>query len=204
MRTIEVFAEVSCPFTHVGLTRLIAARGERGLTEPVLLIRAWPLEAVNGDPVDAATLVPEIEALRRDVAPELFKGFDPTSVPTSTIPALAATAAAYRAGPAQGEAFGLRVRRAFFEEGAEIGDPNVVDGLLDELGLPHATDADRRSVEADHAEGVARGVTGSPHFFTGTDDFFCPSLDITHDDDGFRIAFDAAGFAAFLSAAFDE
>lgn len=204
MREIEVFADVSCPFTYVGLSRFTALRGERGLAEPILRVRAWPLEVVNGSPVDADTLVPEIEALRRDVVPELFAGFDPATVPDSTLPALAAAAAAYRAGSAQGERFSLRVRHAFFEEGAAIGDPTVVRDLLDELELPHPTDADQRSAHDDHAEGVRRGVTGSPHYFTGDGDFFCPSLDITHDDNGFQVDFDAAGFDAFVASALDQ
>jgi len=33
-------------------------------------------------------------------------------------------------------------------------------------------------VEAQWHEGVARGVKGSPHFFAGSDNLFCPLLHI--------------------------
>ena len=52
MKTVEVFADVLCPFTHVGLHTLSDRRGERGLDEPRLRIRAWPLELINGRPLD--------------------------------------------------------------------------------------------------------------------------------------------------------
>src|SRR5206468_3084962 len=48
---IEVFADVRCPFTHVGLTRFVARRHELGRREPRLRVRAWPLELVNGEPL---------------------------------------------------------------------------------------------------------------------------------------------------------
>ena len=37
------------------------------------------------------------------------------------------------------------------------------------------------------SDGASRGVAGSPHFFVGGEGWFCPSLDISHDDRGFRI-----------------
>ena len=48
-------------------------------------------------------------------------------------------------------------------------------------------------------EGRRRGVTGSPHFFVGEDDFFCPALDLGHDEHGNLTArFDTAGLAEFF------
>lgn len=52
LATVEVFADILCPFTHVGLRTLIDRRNEHGLTRPRLRIRAWPLEVVNGKPLD--------------------------------------------------------------------------------------------------------------------------------------------------------
>lgn len=52
--TVEVFADLGCPFTHVGLRRLLARRAELARDEPVLLVRAWPLELVNGQPLAPA------------------------------------------------------------------------------------------------------------------------------------------------------
>lgn len=200
---IEVFADVSCPFTHVALTRLVAQRTELGRAEPLLRVRAWPLEAINGQPPGAEMVVPEIEALRGGVAPDLFVGFDPARLPSTTRPALASTAAALRVGPVEGERFALAVRHALFEEGRDVVDEAVLAELRDAHGVPAPTAADHASIDADHAEGVQRGVQGSPHFFAGGDSFFCPSLDIHHDDDtGYTVRFDPEGFARFTAAAF--
>ena len=53
---------------------------------------------------------------------------------------------------------------------------------------------------ADHAEGVRREVIGSPHFFTPSGDFFCPSLDVTHDPTGgLQVRFDPESFETFYT-----
>jgi HSP20 family molecular chaperone IbpA len=58
-------------------------------------------------------------------------------------------------------------------------------------------------VRADHAAGQARGVDGSPHFFTPSgNDFFCPSMDIERTGDSIEVTFDAAGFDRFTAAVF--
>ena len=77
---IEVFADVVCPFTHVGLRRLSEARRARDMSPP-MRVRAWPLEWVNGAPLDTDLAAMEIAAFREQVAPELFAGFDPATFP---------------------------------------------------------------------------------------------------------------------------
>lgn len=57
-------------------------------------------------------------------------------------------------------------------------------------------------MQEDFADGARRGVAGSPHFFTSDGDFFCPSLRIQHDDDGYDVSFDAVGFRRFTAAVF--
>ena len=55
-------------------------------------------------------------------------------------------------------------------------------------------------MQADYDGGLARGVTGSPHFFVASDDFFCPALDLGHDADGHLTArFDSDMLADFFS-----
>lgn len=202
MQQIEVFADVGCPFTHVGLRAYVALRDERGSTEPLLRVRAWPLEIINGEPITGPFLAPEVAALQRGPAPDLFAGFDATAFPTTTTPAMTSTAAAYRVGPEVGEAFSLAVRHALWEQGRDIADPDVLAGLRADLGVPEPLPADAAAIDDDLAEGRRRGVTGSPHFFTPSGDFFCPSLDIGHDDDGrMTVRFDPEGFQAFLGAA---
>jgi len=187
MRTIEVFADVLCPFTHVGLQTLIDRRGHHGLTEPRLRIRAWPLELINGKPLDPHHIDAEISALRASVRPDLFSGFAVGTFPTTSMAAFALTAAADRAGdPALVEEVGMALRNAVFEQGLDIGRPEVVEPIADRFGLePLDAEATSAAVHADWDEGRTRGVTGSPHFFT--DDggsWFCPSLAISRDDVG--------------------
>jgi hypothetical protein len=60
-----------------------------------------------------------------------------------------------------------------------------------------------RRAGADFADGRRRGVEGSPHFFTSDGSFFCPSLEIEHDDEGYSVTFDATGFQRFVATVFD-
>src|SRR6476661_2178780 len=87
-QVVEVFADITRPFTHVGLRRFVAARDARGQPDHRILASSWPLELVNGEPIQASTLAPKIEALRRTVAPDLFVGFDPDRFPISSLPTL--------------------------------------------------------------------------------------------------------------------
>jgi predicted DsbA family dithiol-disulfide isomerase len=198
---VEVFADVACPFTHVGLRRFEASRRQLGKTEPILRVRAWPLELVNGIALDGPSLVPKIQALRADVASDLFVGFDQHHFPVTTLPAMAAEAAAYRQGSERGERFSLALRWALFEEGLDVSDEDVLRDLRDAHGVPEPTEADRAAVHDDFADGKQRGVAGSPHFFTADGNFFCPSLQIAHDDDGYDVSFDPVGFQQFIAAA---
>src|SRR5262245_47822448 len=152
MAEITMFSDVACPFAYVGFTRILAFRDAIGPAAPPLRARAWPLEIVNGEPFDGAVIVPKVEALRRDVAPDLFTGFDPERFPRTTLSALAAEHAAFRVGTDEGMAFGLALRRLLFEEGADIGDPNVVDQLLEAHALPRVGAEDREAVDRDYAE----------------------------------------------------
>jgi predicted DsbA family dithiol-disulfide isomerase len=203
METLEVFADVACPFTHVGLRRFVALREELGRSGPVLRVRAWPLEHVNGAALAGSTLAPKVAALRAGVAPDLFTAFDPATFPATSLPALAAEAAAYRAGPQVGQAFSLAVRTALFEQGDDVADPEVLDRLRDATGAPPVTPADEEQVRVDHEEGKARGVQGSPHFFAPDGSgFFCPSLDIGHEGDRLTVAYDEDGFRRFAAVVF--
>lgn len=202
-RVVDVYADVVCPFTHVGLHRLAERRAELGLTAPVLRVHAWPLELVNGEPVAAAMVAEEIRALREQVAPDLFRGFDETQFPPTSIPALALAARAYRDGDEVGERCSMALRDALFEAGLDLSDHEVLASIAGSVGIDASTPQDVEAVAADHARGQALGVVGSPHFFVGDGDFFCPALDISHDDDGrLRVVRDAASFGAFAERCF--
>lgn len=62
------------------------------------MVRAWPLELINGSPLQGAKVSEQVTELRANVAPELFAGFSPAHFPSTSLPAFALTAAAYRVG----------------------------------------------------------------------------------------------------------
>lgn len=205
MARVEVFADVLCPFTHVGLHTLIDRRTERGLTVPRLRIRSWPLELINGKPLDAHHVDAEISALKESVRPDLFAGFSVTTFPKTSMPAFALAAAAEQTGDdALREEVGMGLRDAMFEKGLDISRPEVLEELAGRFGLqPLDPKAAEAAVRADWAEGTRRGVVGSPHFFT--DDggsWFCPGLAISRDDVGNFIVAWKEGNAAFVDRVF--
>jgi predicted DsbA family dithiol-disulfide isomerase len=205
-----VFADVACPFTHVGLCRLIEARAAASRLDVGLWVRAWPLELVNGEALDPTFVAEEVDELRDQVAPDLFAGFRADRFPRTSLPAFVLAGDAYAVSAERGEAASLALRHALFEEGRDVADPAVLAELASELGLPTAAEraeADRHGDDhpgplADLAEGRERGVIGSPHFFTPVGDFFCPSLDIARVDGRLRIVADVEAFESFAAACF--
>jgi predicted DsbA family dithiol-disulfide isomerase len=198
---IEVFADVVCPFTHVGLRRLSEARRAHRISSPIR-IRAWPLEWVNGSPLNPDLAAREIAALRAKVAPDLFAGFDAATFPRTSIPAFGLVAAAYAVDDATGEAVSLALRDALFEWGDDISD----DGVLRSIGQPFGVEPfDRIKAEAavrtDWERGKTRGVQGSPHFFVDDRSWFCPSLEITHEGELFDIRIADKTMREFYAAA---
>jgi len=197
---IEVFADVRCPFTHLGLRRLVERRRSQG-TDAALHVRAWPLELVDGEPMDVELVDEEVRALREQVAPDLFAGFSPESFGITSLPALALTATAYERDLRTGEAVALALRWALFEEARDVGDPAVLGEIAGAHGVTWMDGDGTERVVDEWREGRDRGVIGSPHFFVGGEGWFCPALDIAHDDGGFRIGERAPAFDTLLERA---
>jgi len=181
MPVIEVFADIWCPFAHVGLRAIEEQRALAGHSDVAIWVRAWPLELVNGVPLDPTVTWEHAEDLRDQVAPNLFSHLDVDRFPTSTLAALALANRAYRTDLQVGERVSFALRDALFEEGRDVSDPVTLEYLARNLGVVMPDESDRTAVVADWHEGQQRGVLGSPHFFCGDIDVFCPSLDITKD-----------------------
>ena len=119
--------------------------------------------------------------------PDLFAGFSVDSFPQTSMAAFALTAAADRTDdPVVIEEVGMALRHAVFEEGIDIGAPDLVAPIAARFNLePLDAESADAVVRADWDEGKRRGVVGSPHFFTGqADGWFCPGLDISRDSRG--------------------
>lgn len=99
-----------------------------------LVERAFPLEVYGGGPPDREELELEIwlAALQEPLA--VFKPFG-SEWPTTTLPAFEAAWCAAQQGEAVGRDFDLRIRRAFFAEGRNIGRREVMLELVREAGL---------------------------------------------------------------------
>jgi predicted DsbA family dithiol-disulfide isomerase len=200
--TVEVFADLTCPFAHVGLRRFVTRRETFGGPSPILRVRAWPLELVNGKLLERDVVARHVDELRHQVAPDLFHGFDPDVLPVSSMPALELVAAAYELSEATGERVSLRVRDALFEHGLDVADPDLLSGFATTEGIAvNARDAER-IVLHDYEEGRRRGVRGSPEFFLDGRGWYCPSLHIEKVGDALSIEPDVEAVEAFLTACF--
>ena len=75
-----------------------------------------------------------------------------------------------------------------------------MSAIAADYDLPDPSTLDDAAVRADYDEGRRRGVDGSPHFWIDGDDYFCPALDLGHDDEGnLTTRLDADGLAAFFA-----
>lgn len=198
-KTIEVFADITCPFTHLGLG-LVAARVADAHLDVEIRVRAWPLEWVNGVGLDADATAQKIDALRAQLGEDHFAGFRADRWPDTTVPALNLAAEAYAAGQAKGLDVSLELRTLLFEQGVDISDHDLLNELAKRHRLGDVGVEPHPDVVVDYREGLSRSVTGSPHFWIDDKDFFCPSLTIGHEPGGALTArFDPAGLAEFMS-----
>jgi hypothetical protein len=184
----------------VGLTHLMRRRHQLGRDDVRFRIHGWPLELVNGEPVDADSISEEIDEIKPQVAPDLFAGFVPRQFPASTLPALALTAAAYEIGDTPGEAVAMELRQLLFERGRNVADPAVLAEVAQRNGV--TTLGDVAVVRAEWTDGRSRGVVGSPHFFVDGESLFCPVLDIQRVDGALVVKVDEHAYEAFVTRCF--
>ena len=197
--SVEVFAEITCPFAYVGIRHVVDHVA--ALQQPVdVVIRAWPLEWVNGEILAVDGVLNKASALREQLGVDMFNGLSASAWPSTTVPALSLASAAYDRDVGTGLAVSLALRSELFERGADISDRDVLRAVAAAHGVEFEA-ADERAVRAEYEDGLSRGVTGSPHYFVDDDDFFCPALELGRDAEEHLIArFDPDGLARFLAS----
>ena len=99
-----------------------------------LVERAFPLEILGGGPPDRAELELEIWLAALQEPEAIFKPLS-NDWPTTTLPAFEAAWCAYKLDETIGHEFDLRIRKAFFAEGRNIGRREVMLDLAYEAGL---------------------------------------------------------------------
>lgn len=117
-----------------------------------LRIRAFPLELIDGESAPRDILEQEwwLAAIQEPTA--VFASHRGDDWPTTTLPAFEAAWCAARQGEEALADYDLRVRRAFFAEGRNIGRWDVLREFAEETGL------DRQRFNQDVAGGEARAA----------------------------------------------
>ena len=202
VRTIELYADVTCPFTHAGLRRLVERRAQLDRHDVALRVRSWPLELVNGKPLKGDLVGEEIAELRTAATPDLFAGFNSIQFPHTSLPALMLEASAYLNDDRTGEEVSLALRTALFEQGRDVSDPAVLAAIAASVGIAIPGPEAAQLVHADWHEGERRDVSGSPFFFVGSQGFFCPTLKIEHTEGHLKISVDPKATEAFFDHCF--
>ncbi|MCC6177676.1 MAG: DsbA family protein [Chloroflexi bacterium] len=115
-----------------------------------LRVRPYPLEAMGGEAAPRGVLEQEwwLAAIQEPRAE--FKPWNGASWPTTTLPAFEAARCAALQDETRFLDYDLRIRRAFFAESRDIGNPRVLLEVAQEAGL----DVDR--LTRDLGRGTAR------------------------------------------------
>ena len=180
-KTIAVYGDITCPWAHLAVYRLHAARAKLNADDVHFDIRSFPLELFNEQATPKKVLDAEVS---------VAGGLDPAAgwqmwqrpdseYPVTSLPALEAVQAAKEQGLAASEQLDRRLRVGFFAESRvislrhEILDLAADCDAVDVNALTEALDSGRaRATVIDQKEAAESAVVkGSPHVFLpdGTD-----------------------------------
>ncbi len=180
--TIVVFSDLTCPFAHVAIHRLIGARARRGLDDQILIHHhVFPIELLNSTPGTrhgSDSEIPVLGALEPDAGWQLWQEPD-YHYPSTVLPAFEAVQAANTQSLTAGERLDRAIRRAFWCDSRPIHLHHELLAIAATIDLlEHARfEADLRSGAHrqrifDDLDLVRTGaVAMSPHLFLpdGTD-----------------------------------
>lgn len=125
--------------------------------------KAFPLEIYGGGPPDRHELELEIWLAALQEPAATFKPFS-DDFPTTTLPAFDAAWCAFQQGESIGRDFDLRIRRAFFAEGRNIGKREVMFDLAREAKLDMDDFTRRFNSDEPRAAVLAEGKLGKEQF----------------------------------------
>ncbi len=175
---IQMFSDFVCPFCYIGFEVLRKLKPEFGLEfewRGFQIHPEWPAEGMEPE-----RFYQSMGAERRRVvwhnihvlAEEIQLPMKQPSILVNS--RLALEAAEFAAEAGFGEAFEERVFRSYFQEDANIGDPNVIGALAAEVGMDRAAmenalSSGRYRLKLKNTTMMAhnRDVTGVPTFFIG-------------------------------------
>ena len=175
---IVMFSDYICPFCYVGFETMRRLKHEfdfelewRGFQ----IHPDWPAEGIPAaqarEPPDPASRVALWERIGA-MADAVGFSIKPPAMLTNSRAALAATEFARESG--RDEALEERIYRAYFNEGMNIGDAQIVARLAGEAGLDAGEVADaikspryEMRLKNNSLAAHQRGVSGVPTFFIG-------------------------------------
>ena len=174
--TIAVWSDIGCPWAHVAVHRLLAARERLGLDDAVRLEHlAFPLELFNDRATPKQRVDAEMAVLgshEPDAGWNRWTARD-SEWPVTMLPAMEAVRCAHLQGASAAERLDRALRLAFFRDSRCISLRHVI---LEVARTCDNVDADRLAADLDR--GVARhrvieewqraaigDVEGSPHLF---------------------------------------
>ena len=181
-KTIVVYADISCPWAHLAVYRLHAARAKLDMDDEIRFdIRSFPLELFNKEPTPKKILDAEISVaggLDPDARWQMWQRPE-SEYPVTMMPALESVQAAKEQSLLASEQLDRRLRVGFFGESRVV---SLRHEILELAGECPAVDVDQLAVALDtgtareavmEQKKIAEGehVDGSPHLFLpdGTD-----------------------------------
>lgn len=172
---VTMFSDFVCPFCYVGFETVRRLRPEFSFEFEWRGFQIHPEWPAEGLPIESARQSGEAESRRAlwerivTLATAVELTMKPPTVLTNSRLALEAAEFARDAG--RGEEFEARVYRAYFQEGANIGDAEVIGALAAEAGIDRAALRDalgsgNYSLRLKNTSLLAhqRGVSGVPTF----------------------------------------
>lgn len=165
---IDIWSDYVCPFCYLEMPELAQLQQREGAG----LTLNWRAFELRPEPVP--TLPPDGDYLRSTWARAVYpmaaeRGMRLKLPPVQPRSRLAFEAVAHARSQGRGDALHLAVFRAFFEDGRDIGDPEILADLGAEVGLDRAalrtalaTGAHAAEVQADQALAQRLGIRGVP------------------------------------------